>query len=107
MEYTQLINRILEAEQTAQEIAREVRDREENLAAELEREAANVRALFLTRADERIAAIDKEASASRDASILAQDERRDEAMARMERAYDRYGDNWVDTLFHRIVGDHP
>ena len=95
MEYTQLISRILDAEQSAQDIANEVQVREERLASEVEQE------------DETIAELAKETEASRDQSLNAQDSRRDDAMARMEHAYDRYGDNWIDTLFHLIVGDHP
>lgn len=106
MEYTQLISRILEAERNAQEIAKEVKLREEHLASELDQETAGLRASFQTKAEERIRAIAKEAEASRNLSLQAQDKRRDEAMARMEQAYAHYGDNWVDTLFHRIVGDH-
>lgn len=103
MEYTQLIDRILEAEQNAQAIAAEATDREARLDEELARACEALRAAAMARADERIAAITKEAAAARDQAIRAQDRRRDEALARMERAYERYGDNWVDTLFHRIV----
>lgn len=103
MEYTQLINRILEAEQNAQAIAAEAADREARLDAELEKEIAALRAETLARADERVAAIVREAYAARDAAIRAQDKRRDEAMARMEQAYRHYGDNWTDTLFRHIV----
>lgn len=107
MEYTQLISRILDAEQSAQDIANEVQVREERLASEVEQEAATRRASLMAQADETIAELAKETEASRDQSLNAQDSRRDDAMARMEHAYDRYGDNWIDTLFHLIVGDHP
>ena len=106
MEYTQLVNRILDAEHSAREIAQEVHKREESLESELTKEKADLRASFMDRADKKIAEITHETQASRDESLHAQDVRRDEAMARMERAYQRYGDNWADTLFHRIVGDH-
>lgn len=107
MEYTQLINRILEAERNAQEIAQEVKVREDHLASELEQETADLRASLQAQSDDRLRAITKEAEAARDQAIQAQDKRRDDAMARMERAYERYGDNWVDTLFRRIVGETP
>lgn len=103
MEYSQIINRILEAEQTAQAIAGEAYSREASLDEELAREGSRLRAEFQAHADERISAIAREAAASRDAAIQDQDRRRDEAMSRMERAFQHYGDNWADTLFRRIV----
>lgn len=103
MEYTQFIDRILEAEQNAQAIAAEAADREARLDEELARETERLHAAAMARADERIAAIVKESAAARDQAIRAQEKRRDEALARMESAYEHYGDNWVDTLFHRIV----
>ena len=39
------------------------------------------------------------------AALAALDKRRDEAMRRMDLACERYGDNWVDTLFHLVAGD--
>ena len=107
MEYTQLINRILEAERSAQEIAQEVKVREDHLASEVEQATADLRASLQAKAGDRLRAISKEAEAARDQAIQAQNKRRDDAMARMERAYERYGDNWVDTLFRRIVGENP
>ena len=44
MEYAALISRILEAEQTAQEISREAHEKQARLEADLERETAAVRA---------------------------------------------------------------
>ena len=35
--------------------------------------------------------------------MAAQKVRLDDANAKMERAYTRYGDNWVNTLFHQTV----
>lgn len=105
MEYSQLINRLLEAEQGAQSIVQEARGRETSMESELARESAELRASFFAQADRQIQSIDREAQAGKAAALEAQDKRRDEAMCRMERAYERYGDNWVDTLFHRIVGD--
>lgn len=107
MEYTQLINRILEAERNAQGIAAEVHKREIRMEEELEQETAQLNAAIQARAQERVSAIAKEAAASQLAAIQAQDKRKADVMERMERAYRLYGDNWVDTLFHRIVDVRP
>lgn len=107
MEYTQLIHRILDAEHSAQEIAGEVKKREAHMEEELEQESVQLREALQARVHERLSAISKEAAAARDASIQAQDRRKADVLARIERAYRRYGDNWVDTLFRRVVGEQP
>ena len=45
----------------------------------------------------------QEELAKRERAIAAQDARLTEAAEKMERAYARYGDNWVDTLFRQTV----
>ena len=105
MEYSQLINRLLDAEQSAQAITQEVKGREESMASELARESAELRDTFFARAEERIKAVEAETEASKAAALAALDKRRDEAMQRMERACTHYGNNWVDTLFHQVAGD--
>lgn len=103
MEYAELINRILEVEQTALEITRDAREKQAQLDAELKRESDELRANYFAQADRRLERVKQEAEAERDAAIAAQTARFDEARARMERAYSRYGDNWVDTLFRQTV----
>ena len=105
MEYSQLINRLLDAEQNAQSIVQEVKGREMSMEAELAKESAELRAAFFARAEEQIQAVAAKAEQGKSAALADQDTRRDDAMRRMEQAYERYGDNWVDTLFHHIVDD--
>jgi hypothetical protein len=105
MEYTELINRILAAEQSAQDIARQVKEREQSLEADLADEAAALKQDYMEKAKAKVADIEQETAVQTKASVAALDARQAEAMAKMERAYSHYGDNWVNTLFHRIVGD--
>lgn len=107
MEYAALIDRILEAEQTAQEITREAHEKEARMEADLEREAAAVRADYFARADQKLEQLRQETEKGKAQAIAAQDARFQEARDKMERAYDRYGDNWVDTLFRQTVGQKP
>ena len=79
MDYTMLIDRILEAERSARDVAEEVKTQKANFEAELEEEE------------------------KKEQLIAAQKVRLDDANAKMERAYTRYGDNWVNTLFHQTV----
>lgn len=107
MEYSQLVDRILDAERGAQEIAAEVRRREAAIEDELNRETARLQESAKVHARERVEAITRETAAARDAAIQAQDRRKAEALERMEEAYRRCGDSWVDTLLRRVAGEEP
>ncbi len=107
MEYEALINRILEAEQTAREITREAREKQAHLEEDLKQEQAKLRADYLARADRRLETLRGEIEQEKAAALAAQDARFAEARAKIEQAYSRYGDNWVDTLFRQAVGMTP
>lgn len=107
MEYEALIGRLLEAEQTAQEITREAREKEARMEADLEQETAAVRADYFARADRKLEELRREVEEGKAKALAAQDARIADAMAKMERAYSRYGDNWEDTLFRQTVGQKP
>lgn len=103
MDYTTLIDRILEAERSARDIADEVKERQANLETELEEERSRIREKYMQRAKDRLEKLGQEEQARKERMIAAQDARLAEANAKMERAYSRYGDNWVNTLFHQTV----
>lgn len=107
MEYAALINRILDAEQTAQDLTREVREQEARMEAELEEKTAAVLADYMARADQKLERMRREAERSKAEAIAAQDARCAETRDKMEQAYSQYGDNWVDTLFRQTVGQTP
>lgn len=104
MEYAALIHRILEAERTAQELTREVREQEARMEAELEEKTASVQADYMARADKKLARLRQETEQAKAEAIAAQDARYAETRDKMEQAYRQYGDNWVDTLFRQTVG---
>lgn len=54
MEYEALINRILEAEQTAREITREAHEKQAHMEESLKQEEARIKADYLARADQRL-----------------------------------------------------
>lgn len=103
MDYTMLIDRILEAEQSARDVAEEAKNQKANFEAELEQEKAAIRQKYLDRADTWLEELKSQEAEKKDQLIAAQKVRLADAEARMERAYTRYGDNWVDTLFHQTV----
>lgn len=103
MDYTMLIDRILEAEQSARDVAEEAKNQKANFEAELEQEKAAIRQKYLDRAETWLEELKSQEAEKKDQLIAAQKVRLADAEAKMERAYTRYGDNWVDTLFHQTV----
>ena len=106
MDYTMLIDRILEAERSARDVAEEVKTQKANFEAELEQEKAAIRQKYLDRAKAWLEELKSQEEEKKEQLIAAQKVRLDDANAKMERAYTRYGDNWVHTLFHQTV-DNP
>ena len=107
MEYEALINRILEAEQTAREITREAHEKQAHMEESLKQEEVRIKADYLARADQRLEQLRQEIEQEKANALAAQDARFADARAKLERAYSRYGDNWVDTLFRQAVGMTP
>ena len=107
MEYEALINRILAAEQTAREITREAHEKQAHMEESLKQEEARIKADYLARADQRLEQLRQEIEQEKANALAAQDARFADARAKLERAYSRYGDNWVDTLFRQAVGMTP
>lgn len=103
MDYTMLIDRILEAERSARDVTEEVKVQKANFEAELEREKAAIAQKYLDRAQTWLEGLKNQEEEKKERLIAAQKVRLADAQARMERAYTRYGDNWVDTLFHQTV----
>lgn len=103
MDYTMLIDRILEAERSARDVMEEVKIQKANFEAELEREKAAISQNYMDRAQTWLEELKNQEEEKKKRLIAAQNVRLADAQARMERAYTRYGDNWVDTLFHQTV----
>ncbi len=105
MEYAKLISQILSAEENARSITREVQEKQAALEEELRQEKEAIHAAYLERAAKKVESIRAEAERRSQRELEAQDQRLHSLVERIERAYQKYGDNWVNTLFHQIVGD--
>ena len=70
---------------------------------ELEQEKAAIRQKYLDRAKAWLEELKSQEEEKKEQLIAAQKVRLADANAKMERAYTRYGDNWVNTLFHQTV----
>lgn len=103
MDYTTLIDRILEAEQSARCVTQEAKEKQANLDAELETLREETLHKYRERADVYLSQLRDQELETKERTIAALDRRLAEAREKMERAYTRYGDNWVDTLFHQTV----
>lgn len=104
MEYLDLINQIVAAEQSAKEIAREAKEQEETLETELERETADMRERYMERARRRVAEVEETERKAAKEELERWDQKLAGAMAQVESAYAKNRDVWVETLFRQIVG---
>jgi len=105
MEYVDLVGRIVAAEETAQEIAREAQEKQASLDSDLKRDVEQLHEDCFARAKRRVALVEEtERSAAQD-SMAEWDAKLSRAMAEVEHAYAKGKDAWVDLLFHKIVGD--
>lgn len=105
MEYSNLINRILEVEHSARAIADEALERQASLDDEMAEEKARIVERYMNRAKQRLDQLVLDEQKKKEQALAAQDKRLAEASRKMERAYAHYGDNWVDTLFQQVVGE--
>lgn len=103
MEYTTLIDRILETERVAEHMTEEAQRELAGLQAHLEAESRRIRENMTARAQERLDKLRQETQIKKERAIAAQDARLADTSERIERAYAKYGDNWVDTLFRQTV----
>lgn len=104
MEYVNLVNKIIEAEHAAQEIAREVKEKSQTLDSDLAQSVAELREQYFARAKRYVEEVQKAETASADADMAAWDKKREAAMSEVESAYHNNREKWVDILFSQIIG---
>ena len=105
MEYSELIDRILSAEQNARQLTQQAKEREQSLETSLKEEAETLRTGILERAHRRVAAMEKEEQSRAQKQLEKMDREHKSALAGLEDKLKRHGDKWVDTLFRMIVED--
>ena len=103
MEYSQLIQKILTAEENARAMAQTAREQQASLEADLERQAQQLRQDSLERAQRRLARLEQQERERAQAAMQAMDARHAAAMAGVERALEERGEQWVDELFRLVV----
>lgn len=107
MEYSELIQKILATEQSAQEIMEDAQDLQEKMEADFRREGEQLQAAYLERVRRRLDKAEQEESEKARAAMARLDEEQARAIAAVERMQAEQEDAWVDTLFHMAIGDAP
>lgn len=105
MEYVDLVNKIVSAEHSAQDIAKEVQEKQDSLDADLKRDVAKMREDYFARAGHRIREVEESERAATLEDIARWDKKLKDAEAGVEASYAKNKSYWVETLFHKIVGD--
>lgn len=105
MEYVDLVSKIVAAEHSAQDIAREAQEKQESLDADLKRDVTQLREDCMGRARHRIAMVEETEQAAAREDMAAWDKKLAKAMDDVESTYARNKDAWVDLLFHKVVGE--
>lgn len=107
MEYLDMVNQIVAAEHNAKALAEEGRQRQEQLQAGLEREIADLRENYMQRARHRVELVEETERDGAEEDMAKLDEKQRRAMERVEAAYEKNRDQWVETLFSLIAGVKP
>ena len=107
MEFVELINQIVAAEQNASQLVQEAQSREAGLDEDLAQETADLRERYMERARRRVGIVEETETAHAQEEIAELDRRLQNSLAALNRAYESHRDQWVDTLLARIVGTTP
>lgn len=107
MEYSELIQKILAAEQSAQEIMEDAQELQEKLEADFQREGEQLQAAYLERVRRRLSKAEQEEAEKARAAMEQLDEAQARAIAAVDRMQAEQEDAWVDALFHIVIGDAP
>lgn len=105
MEYTKLIDTIMATEQTAQQIVQDTKKKHGSLDADLAQECAQLKESYLEQTKRKIAESEQQVAEQTAQSIAALDAKLAAAQAALEAEKQAHRAQWVDTLFHRIIGD--
>lgn len=105
MEYVDLVSKIVAAEHSAQDIAREAREKQESLDADLKRDVEQLREDCMDRAKRRLTLVEETEQSAAKESLAAWDKKLEHAMAEVESSYAKNKSAWVDTLFHKVIGE--
>lgn len=104
MEHINLINRIIEAEQKAQEMADAAKAKRQSLQSDLKGATDEIRKTYFERASRRIEDVRGNEERHADEMSAQLDERYLQELSHMESMFSEHRTEWVNKLFSLIVG---
>lgn len=103
MEYIDIINKIVEAEQAAQKLSGEAVKKRESLPSDLAAERERLRKSYFERAEKRLENIRRQEKTITDESIAKLEAQYTHEMERLNALYAKNRDIWVEKLFARLT----
>ena len=104
MKHVELITRIIEAEQKAQQLAGQAKDKKLHLPEELRESMASMRQTYFDRANRRIMMVREREMSHTDEKMSALEVMHKIELENMEKTFAENRDEWVEKLFSMIVG---
>ena len=103
MKHVDIINRIVEAEQRARQIAAEAQEKLAHLQADLENERKNLRETYLQRAERRVEMVREREQALMREQLDEMDKHFTSERDMLERLFADHRTDWVDKLFTMVT----
>ncbi len=104
MEYNDIINRIVEAENTAQQMSKQAKDKRAVLEDDLKTEREKIHTAYFERAQRRLDVVAEQEEKLSSETIAALDLQLAHDLQAVDELYEKNHVEWVDKLFSRIVG---
>lgn len=105
MEYMELLNKIIEAERVAQQIASEAKAERDNLPNDLRVQREELHTSYLSRAEHRVQTVRDQEKAMADQQIEQLDASLASDLKKIESYFAERHDDMVDGLFKLVVGE--
>lgn len=105
MKHVEVINKIIEAEQLAQQMAGEARDKQLHLEEDLQESAQSMRKNYQAEAQKRIDVVREREDMQTREKIDALTVVHKLEMDNMEQLYQKNRDAWATELFNRIIAE--
>ena len=103
MEHIDLINKIIEAEQRARQLADEAREKRKNMHSEIETATVDLRDSYLGRARVRIEKVKEREAAFTEERLAELDAAFEKDKESIEAAFEKSQEEWINKLFSMIV----
>ena len=104
MNQTDMIQRIIAVERQANSLTDSARAEKDNIDANIQAEIDRLRANYQENAEAYLARLEKAEQAKSASRLKELDERREKKLSQVEVIYAAKKDEWVKTIFDRIVG---